>query len=149
MTSHATSDDLFCVATTHLLFSPKRGDIKLAQIQYFLAEIDQLAIKNSNLNTYYPIIVCGDFNVQPQSPFSTFLTNGRIKYDAYRCIEISGQIPQEIAKNRFSFQLPSNQLLPSSFVTSECRFPRHISTTQIGYELIHQNWSLMFWTLQH
>ncbi|CAF1211818.1 unnamed protein product [Rotaria sordida] len=130
ITPNATSDDLFCVATTHLLFSPKRGDIKLAQIQYFLAEIDQLSVKDSTLNSYYPIIVCGDFNAQPQSPLSKFLINGHIKYDTYRCIEISGQIPESIVNNRFSFQLPSNELLPSSFVTSDCRFPKEISSNK-------------------
>jgi protein angel len=130
LTRNSTSDDLFCVATTHLLFSPKRGDIKLAQTQYFLAEIDRLSMKDSTLNTYYPIIICGDFNAQPQSPLSKFLINGNIKYDAYRCIEISGQIPQSIVNNRFSLQLPSNDLLPSSFVTSDCRFPKQISTNE-------------------
>jgi len=128
LTPNSTSNDLFCVATTHLLFSPKRGDIKLAQIQYFLAEIDQLSIKNPTLNSYYPIIICGDFNAQPQSPLSKFLINGHIKYDTYRSIEISGQIPQSIVNNRFSLQLPSNELLPSSFVTSDCCFPKTIST---------------------
>jgi protein angel len=130
LTRHSTSDDLFCVATTHLLFSPKRGDIKLAQIQYFLAEIDQLSIKNSILNSYYPIIICGDLNAQPQSPLSKFLINGHIKYDTYRSIEISGQIPQSIVNNRFSLQLPSNELLPSSFVTSNCCFPKKISVNE-------------------
>jgi protein angel len=128
LTRHSTSDDLFCVATTHLLFSPKRGDIKLAQIQYFLAEIDQLSMKDSTLNSYYPIIICGDLNAQPQSPLSNFLINGHIKYDTYRSIEISGQIPQSVVHNRFSLQLPSNELLPSSFVTSDCCFPKKIST---------------------
>ncbi|KAH9494459.1 Protein angel 2 [Bulinus truncatus] len=32
-----------CVATTHLLFNPKRGDVKLAQVMVFLAEIDKHA----------------------------------------------------------------------------------------------------------
>ena len=32
-----------CVATTHLLFNPRRGDIKLAQLMMFLAEIDKIA----------------------------------------------------------------------------------------------------------
>lgn len=147
VTSKATSDDLFCVATTHLLFSPKRGDIKLAQIQYFLAEIDRLSMKNASLNSYYPIIICGDLNAQPQSPLSKFLINGHIKYDTYRSIEISGQIPQPIVNNRFSLQLPSNELLPSSFVTSDCRFPRQISTQkndQLIFETyIRQNSSAM------
>ena len=131
LTSNSRSDDLFCVATTHLLFSPKRGDIKLAQIQYFLAEIDEFSVKDSTLNIYYPIIICGDFNAQPQSPLSNFLMNGHIKYNTYRSIEISGQIPESLIRNRFSLQLPSNELLPSSFVTSDCRFPKQLIQTYI------------------
>ncbi|CAF3405917.1 unnamed protein product [Rotaria sp. Silwood1] len=118
---NVSSDDIFCVATTHLLFSPKRGDIKLAQIQYFLAEIDRLAIKDPYTNSYYPIILCGDFNAQHQSPLIQFLLDKYIKYDDYRCIEISGQKENSIVNNRFSSQLPSNELLPSSFVTADCR----------------------------
>ena len=116
---NVTSDDFFCVATTHLLFSPKRGDIKLAQVQYFLAEIDRIATKDMNTNSNYPIILCGDFNARPQSPLIQFILNGYIKYDTYRCIEISDQLPN----NGFSYPLPSNELLPSSFVTSDCRLP--------------------------
>lgn len=120
-TQNTTSDDLFCVATTHLLFSPKRGDIKLAQVQYFLAEIDRLARKDSTTNSYYPIILCGDLNARPQSPLIQFLLNGYIKYDIYRCIDISGQL----SGDQFSHQLPSGALLPSTLVTSDCR----LSTT--------------------
>ena len=131
---HATSDDLFCVATTHLLFSPKRGDIKLAQTQYFLAEIDRLARRESTDNSYYPIIICGDFNAQPQSPLSNFLLNGHIKYDTYRSIEISGQIPQSVVHNRYSLQLPSSELLPSTFVTANCSFPTNLSREQMIFQ---------------
>ena len=127
---NANSDDLFCVATTHLLFSCKRGDIKLAQIQYFLAEIDQFARKDDGNTSYYPIILCGDFNVHPQSPLIEFLLSGHIKYDTYRCTEISGPL---IDTNSFSYRLPSNELLPRSFVTSDCRL-----VSQIG---IHEHQS--------
>lgn len=138
-TRYATSDDLFCVATTHLLFSPKRGDIKLAQIQYFLAEIDRLSRKHSTTNNYHPIIICGDLNAQPRSPLSRFLIDGHIKYDIYRSIEISGQIPQSIVRNRFSLQLPSSELLPSSFVTSNCSFPQSIVQQQHSSAVLTHN----------
>jgi protein angel len=123
ITSDPNSQDFFCVATTHLLFSPKRGDIKLAQLQYFLAEIDRFASKNSTEENFHPIIICGDFNAHPQSPLLNFLLNGQIQYNNYRRIEISGQIPQSTVGNRFSLPLPSNELLPPTFVTSDCRFP--------------------------
>ena len=117
VTRHATCDDLFCVATTHLLFSPSRGDIKLAQLQYFLAEIDRYT------DSQCPLILCGDFNAQLQSPLYQFLINGYLKYDGYRCVEISGQTSPSAMKSRPLYPLPSKELLPSHFVTADCRFP--------------------------
>lgn len=35
------------VATTHLLYNPKRTDVRLAQMQVFLAEIDRFAYFNN------------------------------------------------------------------------------------------------------
>ncbi len=61
-----------------------------------------------------------------------FLLTGYIKYDTYRCIDISGQIPSSFAKNSFSYQLPSNELLPASFVTSDCRLA--IPDTKVIYQ---------------
>lgn len=38
----------FVVATTHLLYNPKRNDVRLAQIQLLLAEIERIAfVENS------------------------------------------------------------------------------------------------------
>lgn len=108
----ATNQDLFCVATTHLLFSPKRGDIKLAQLQYFLAEIDEFVRAKGDI----PIVLCGDLNAFPQSPLIQFLLNGYIQYDMYRGVDISGQL----LNSEFSYPLAS-PLLPTSFVTSDCR----------------------------
>ncbi len=145
LTSNATGDNLFCVATTHLLFSEKRGDIKLAQLQYFLAEIDRLAIKNPQTNSYYPIILCGDFNAHPQSPLIQFLLSGHIKYDIYRCIDISNQL---LNFNGFSYPLPSDELLPRSFVTSDCRlsdrnhFDQHISSILTHNKQFHSVYDL-------
>jgi mRNA deadenylase 3'-5' endonuclease subunit Ccr4 len=36
-------DDKIVVANTHLLFNPRRGDIKLAQFMVLMAEIDKHA----------------------------------------------------------------------------------------------------------
>ncbi|CAM2716451.1 unnamed protein product [Rotaria socialis] len=141
-----SSDDLFCVATTHLLFSPKRGDIKLAQLQYFLAEVDRLATRDHPTGCYYPIILCGDFNAQPQCPLIQFLLNQYIKYDSFRCIDISGQTPSSVVDDCFSHPLPSNELLPLSFVTSDCRlatlnddlvFEKHANQQQSSAILTH------------
>lgn len=57
----------FVVSTTHLLFNPKRHDIRLAQVQVLLAELDRIARDETNSNRNAPIILCGDFNVQQNS----------------------------------------------------------------------------------
>ncbi|XP_005089652.1 uncharacterized protein LOC101847300 [Aplysia californica] len=46
-----------CVATTHLLFNPRRGDVKLAQLVLFLAEIDKQAYLDPDC---WPIEKCPD-----------------------------------------------------------------------------------------
>ena len=71
------------IANTHLLFNHRRGDIKLAQMQILLAEIDRLALfgvdKNSpdkRMLVYYPVLLCGDLNLEPYSPLYNFITEG-------------------------------------------------------------------------
>lgn len=58
-------------ATTHLLYNPRRNDIKLGQTQLMLAEIEKLAYKGHNRFTgepeYLPIIFTGDMNYSPDS----------------------------------------------------------------------------------
>lgn len=69
----------FLVATTHLLYNPRREDIRLAQIQILLAELDRHAqiIDSKGQKTYMPVILTGDFNLKPYSAPYTFLTNGK------------------------------------------------------------------------
>lgn len=61
----------FIVATTHLLYNPRRYDVKLAQTQLMLAEIEKLAFKQQSDLTkqpeYLPIIFTGDMNYTPES----------------------------------------------------------------------------------
>ncbi|XP_016998755.2 protein angel [Drosophila takahashii] len=50
----------FVVATTHLLYNPKRSDVRCAQVGRILEEL-------SSFSTDTPIILTGDFNSQPDS----------------------------------------------------------------------------------
>lgn len=73
-----------CVATTHILFNPRRGDCKLAQLQYFLSHIDTVAFKSIKkvndkiIHIYHPIIMCGDFNCDFRSHFYEFISSGKL-----------------------------------------------------------------------
>ncbi|XP_032440933.1 protein angel homolog 2 isoform X1 [Xiphophorus hellerii] len=78
-----------CVANTHLLYNPRRGDIKLAQLAILLAEIGRLSrLPDGSTN---PVILCGDFNSAPWSPLYHFLTTGSLKYKGMQINMVSGQ----------------------------------------------------------
>ena len=74
-------------ATTHLLYNPKRDDIRLAQTALLLAEVDRLAtppVESENRN-YLPTIITGDFNCPPTSAVVQLLTTGSVNYRGRRC----------------------------------------------------------------
>ncbi|KAI3364589.1 hypothetical protein L3Q82_011371 [Scortum barcoo] len=78
-----------CVANTHLLYNPRRGDIKLAQLAILLAEISRLSrLADGSTN---PVVLCGDFNSTPQSPLYSFLTAGSLDYRGMQIGMVSGQ----------------------------------------------------------
>ncbi|XP_055944239.1 protein angel homolog 2-like [Argiope bruennichi] len=84
---------LLHVATTHLLFNPRRGDIKLCQLRWFFAELERLSLKEVNGETrlYHPIILCGDFNIEPNSPLYQFIETGCINLLNIVSGDLSGQ----------------------------------------------------------
>ncbi|XP_075050736.1 protein angel homolog 1 [Mixophyes fleayi] len=80
---------LLCVANTHLLYNPRRGDIKLAQLALLLAEVDKLS--SSPNGSRCPIILCGDLNSTPNSPLYQLLYNGVLNYSGLPAWKVSGQ----------------------------------------------------------
>ncbi|XP_066561340.1 protein angel homolog 2 isoform X2 [Amia ocellicauda] len=78
-----------CVANTHLLYNPRRGDIKLTQLAMLLAEMGKVARQQDG--SYCPIILCGDFNSVPSSPLYSFIREGKLEYDGLPISKISGQ----------------------------------------------------------
>lgn len=87
-----------CVANTHLLYNPRRGDIKLAQLAILLAEIGRLSrLPNGSTS---PVVLCGDFNSTPLSPLYRFLTTGCLHYSGLRMGSVSCSVtadhPQQI-----------------------------------------------------
>uniref|UniRef100_A0A8D0DYN7 Angel homolog 2 n=1 Tax=Salvator merianae TaxID=96440 RepID=A0A8D0DYN7_SALMN len=78
-----------CVANTHLLYNPRRGDIKLTQLAILLAEITNVAIKEDG--RFCPLVICGDFNSVPHSPLYNFLREGKLNYEGLAIGKVSGQ----------------------------------------------------------
>ncbi|EEC02013.1 conserved hypothetical protein [Ixodes scapularis] len=92
---HFSPDFRLCVSTTHLLFNPRRGDVKLAQLCLLLAEIDRLAARGGaaadGAPHYFPVVLCGDMNSRPHSPLYRFVTRGRLNYAGLLSGDVSGQ----------------------------------------------------------
>ncbi|KAL1138726.1 hypothetical protein AAG570_008788 [Ranatra chinensis] len=65
------------VATTHLLFNPKRHEVRLAQLQLFLAELYQFT-NWSKSDKRCSLILTGDFNSYPDSVVVDLIMNGRV-----------------------------------------------------------------------
>ena len=88
-----SQDKNLIVANTHLLYNPKRGDVKLAQIRLLMAEIDKIAKikKRDGVLDYNPIIICGDLNSEPNSLLYNFITKGLANFDGLKVGDISGQ----------------------------------------------------------
>ena len=83
-----------CVATTHLLFNAKRGDVKLAQLILLLAEIGQACqqFKHENPRYHLFLLLCGDLNLYPFCPLYSFITTGEICYEGMNRSILSGQV---------------------------------------------------------
>uniref|UniRef100_A0A2K6GF14 Angel homolog 2 n=2 Tax=Propithecus coquereli TaxID=379532 RepID=A0A2K6GF14_PROCO len=78
-----------CVANTHLLYNPRRGDIKLTQLAMLLAEISSVAHQKDG--SFCPIVMCGDFNSVPGSPLYSFIKEGKLNYEGLAIGKVSGQ----------------------------------------------------------
>ncbi|NXN06539.1 ANGE1 protein, partial [Indicator maculatus] len=129
-----------CVANTHMLFNPRRGDIKLAQMALLLAEIDKIA--KTDEGNYYPVILCGDLNSVPDSPLYKFIRNGELSYHGMPAWKVSGQ-------EDFSHQLYSRKLLaplwPSSLgITDNCQYATLCQPKKLGRWKYSRDFLLQF-----
>ncbi|RUS72300.1 hypothetical protein EGW08_019946, partial [Elysia chlorotica] len=118
-----------CVATTHLLFNPKRGDVKLAQLMMFLAEIDK---DNSRPQRYCPIILCGDFNSEPFCDLYQLIVTGQLKYEGLVSRLICGQSE---GRERGADVYLGQHLLPTHLgVTESCQYVHTLTERHMDRE---------------
>ncbi|KAM9842084.1 protein angel homolog 1 [Aulostomus maculatus] len=112
---------LLCVANTHLLFNPRRGDVKLAQLAVLLAETHSVVKSCKAKGEHCNIIMCGDFNAVPHTPLYQLITTGEVYFHGLPAWTISGQ-------EDLSYKLhPGHRLFaplwPSSLgVTDSCQY---------------------------
>ena len=90
---HSGNSKTLCISNTHLLFNPRRGDVKLAQLMVLLAELDKCGYLNNgnDQDSYHGLIMCGDFNLEPNSDIYQLLAMGRLEYEGLPRKSLSGQ----------------------------------------------------------
>ncbi|XP_047467490.1 protein angel homolog 1 isoform X2 [Mugil cephalus] len=109
-----------CLANTHLLFNPKRGDVKLAQLAIMLAEIDRAVKSCRAKGEHCNVILCGDFNSVPGMPLYQLITTGKLTYEGLPAWMISGQ---EDLSYKPHYHTLSQPLWPSSVgITANCQY---------------------------
>lgn len=114
-----SSSMCICVANTHLLYNPGRGDVKLAQLMFLFAAIDEVAGTSAEPRPkHHPVILCGDLNLEPFSQLYDFIVNGSLHFDGLPIKSMSGQ------KDDYGGQRLNSQyfLPPSVDVTDFCQF---------------------------
>jgi mRNA deadenylase 3'-5' endonuclease subunit Ccr4 len=84
---------LIVVTNIHVLFNPKRGDIKLGQVRILLEKLGQVASAYSDGdNVPPPAILCGDFNSSPTSALHQYITTGFLNVHSTHRSDVSGQV---------------------------------------------------------
>ncbi|XP_008210018.1 protein angel isoform X1 [Nasonia vitripennis] len=103
----------FVIATTHLLFNPRRNDVRLGQVQLLFAEIERISfVENTSIGPrYLPIVLSGDFNLEPYSGVYKFITDGSIEF-----------VGKGRNLERCDYRCLTNSLIPPHlYVTDECQ----------------------------
>ncbi|XP_026184756.1 protein angel homolog 1 [Mastacembelus armatus] len=109
-----------CVANTHLLFNPRRGDVKLAQLAIMLAEIDSMVQSCATKGEHCNVILCGDFNSVPHMPLYQLITTGKLYYHGLPAWMISGQEDLSFKSHCHRLFAP---LWPSTLgITDNCQY---------------------------
>ncbi|GMR62346.1 hypothetical protein PMAYCL1PPCAC_32541, partial [Pristionchus mayeri] len=89
------------LAHTQLLYDPRRGDTKIAQIAYLLSRVHQLRRDDE------PVFCLGDFNIEPASKIFDYITKGVLNATKFSIQNGSGQIPEDSnLEPEYLYELP-------------------------------------------
>lgn len=75
------------ICNIHVLYNPKRGEIKLGQVRVLL----ERAYAVSRDWNDAPVILCGDFNSTPRSPLYNFIAEQKLSLSGLARDQVSGQ----------------------------------------------------------
>lgn len=84
------------VCNIHVLFNPKRGEIKLGQVRVLLSRAHAI----SKLWDDAPLVLCGDFNSTPKSPLYNFIAEQKLDLSELPRDKVSGQASAKVHVSR-------------------------------------------------
>jgi CCR4-NOT transcription complex subunit 6 len=67
---------MLCVANTHMHWNPEYADVKLWQTHTLIKELEEFVLRRG-----WPLVLCGDFNSEPDSSVYQLLTRRRVSPD--------------------------------------------------------------------
>ncbi|PON57933.1 Endonuclease/exonuclease/phosphatase [Parasponia andersonii] len=80
------------ICNIHVLYNPKRGEIKLGQVRTLLDRAHAV----SKIWNDAPIVLCGDFNCVPKSPLYNYILEQKLDLSELDRDKVSGQASAEI-----------------------------------------------------
>ncbi|KAB1204555.1 hypothetical protein CJ030_MR8G021793 [Morella rubra] len=92
----STGSSKVVISNIHVLYNPKRGEIKLGQVRVLLNRAHSV----SKLWDDAPVILCGDFNCTPKSPLYNFISERKLDLSGVLRDKVSGQTSAEIPAPR-------------------------------------------------
>ncbi|XP_019056274.1 PREDICTED: carbon catabolite repressor protein 4 homolog 5 isoform X2 [Tarenaya hassleriana] len=92
----STGSRRLVVGNIHVLFNPKRGDIKLGQVRLLLEKANKLSQEWGNT----PVIICGDMNSTPKSAIYEFMASAKLDMQLHDRRQISGQFELESIQSK-------------------------------------------------
>lgn len=115
-----------CIANTHLLFNPRRGDVKLGQLILLLAELDKAAYKyhqSADNIVYHPTILCGDFNFEPFCRIYELIVSQHLRYSGLLIREMAGVSDKHFGRDAYL----SKDFFPTHLnITDSCQFVKTV-----------------------
>ncbi|CAN1828173.1 Carbon catabolite repressor protein 4 homolog 6 [Linum perenne] len=95
----AAGSNKVVVCNIHVLYNPRRGEIKIGQVRNLLDRAHAV----SKLWNDAPVVLCGDFNCTPKSPLYNFISEQKLDLSEVDRDKVSGQASAEIRPPRTHF----------------------------------------------
>ncbi|XP_038711580.1 carbon catabolite repressor protein 4 homolog 6 isoform X2 [Tripterygium wilfordii] len=94
--TRSTTSKKVVICNIHVLYNPKRGEIKLGQVRMLLDRAHAV----SKIWDDAPVVLCGDFNCTPKSPLYNFISEQKLELSELDRDKVSGQASAEIRAPR-------------------------------------------------